>query len=444
MRECPEKGGDCLTARAAGVWKGNGMREEQKQRLLSLLRQKKRLLLTGTPGVGKTFLAQEVAKNGGMRYFTFELPMDAAFCEQIRQEGLLSAVQALTAETWTGERQETFLYLLDGVEALGKEALQKLLFGPLPEHLILITSRRDWFFGADPIRLPEEMREETVLPYDFEDFLRAMGNEWYLEILKAHAERKKPIPELVLEELNDCLYDYLLAGGYPTVVRSYQTLRGDLGGIRAAQKRAYAAIALDLFSEEALPAGVSATRLRQLLRLVAEASDRFSAPSFTAIRKGATKQQFQGELSYLLANGLLLAVERDGQDYRYEFTDSGLLRYFRTDYEPFLHLEEAPCPKYILQQYVYSTLWRYQIPVQSWRSGRGAQISFFSRDGSWALDCSNHRGGYRRNQQSFLREHPDTKLYTCGLSPEQGLLYVALEPILKQISERKRLTDTHY
>lgn len=418
------------------------MREEQKQRLIRLLRQKRRLLLTGTPGVGKSFLAQEIAKASGMRYFTLELPMDAVFCDRIKQEGLLMAAEALTSET--GAAETDVLYLLDGAEALGREALRALFSAPLPEYLIVITSRRDWFFGTDAIRLPKELWEENVLPYDFEDFLRAMGNEWYLDILKAHAEQKKPIPELVLEELNDCLYDYLLAGGYPSVVKSYQAQRGDLGSIRAAQKRVYASVALDLFSEEVLPAGVSATRLRQLLRLVAEASDQPAAPCFTAIRKGATRQQFQAELSYLLVHGLLLTVGRDGQDFRYEFTDPGLLRYFRTDYEPFLRLEEAPCPKYILQQYVYSTLWRYRIPVQSWRSGRGAQISFFSQDGRWALDCSNQRGGYHRNQQSFLREHPDAKLYTCGLYPEQGLLYVALEPLLKQISERKRLTDTNY
>lgn len=413
------------------------MREEQKRKLLGLLQQKKRILLTGTPGVGKSFLAQAVAKAGGTRYFTCDLTMDVSFCGQLKRDGLMRTLASLAPD-----RSKEVLYILDGAEALGREALEKLLSEPLPEYLILITCRRDWFFGENGIRLPETVREEFLFPYDFEDFLRAMGNEWYLDILNAYAKQQKPIPELMLEELNDCLYDYLMVGGYPAVVQSYQAQRGDLGSIFAAQKRVYAGIALDLFSEEVLPPGVSATRLRQLLRLVAEASDRSAAPSFTSIRKGATKQQFLPELSYLLANGLLLAVEREGSESRYEFTEPGLLRCFRKDYEHFLQLEKVPCPKYILQQYVYSTLWRHGIPLRCWRSKRGAQVTFLSQDGRFALDCGNKKGGYRRNQQSFCREYPETKLYTCGLYPEQGLLYVALEMLLKDFLSKKALDES--
>ena len=397
------------------------MRKQQMEELLSQLQKKRPLLLTGTPGVGKSFFAKELAKKSGLRYFLLDLSLDAAFCETIKREGFLQAAKALPIKD-----NKDVLFVLDSVQHLGREALQTLLLGELPDYLIMTAGRRDWFFGEDALLLPDGMRAETILPYSFFDFLLAMGNEWYLDVLWANAKSNKPIPPLVLEELNDCLYDYLLTGGYPAVVQTYLEKRGDLGAIYAAQKHAYAAIALELFWDCALPSVVSETRLRQLVSLLAKSADRMQPPNFLSLRRGAAKSQYAAELSYLLNNALIFPVGREGRQERYEFLDSGLLRYLRTDYEHFLQLEETPCPKYILQQYVYSTLWRNQIPVQDWRSKRGAQISFFSADGRIAIDCKNKQGGYRRNAASFLKEHPQTKLYTCGLSPDEDILYVSL------------------
>ncbi len=197
------------------------------------------LFLSGMRGCGKTYLAMEFAKSfyEGMLYLNFE---------QKNAQG-----QALLAEVGQFHTMEDFVACICRIFDLPKEYLAHFLIildeayeeravwdfivsiaadcAKLPSceaagqtevfsrksvgNLLVLSSRMP--------ALPKEFSQLVLYPLQFDEFLSAIGEEWYSEVIRGHFETNHRIPGIVHGELSDRFEDYLCTGGMPTAINEY-------------------------------------------------------------------------------------------------------------------------------------------------------------------------------------------------------------------------------
>jgi len=71
------------------------------------------------------------------------------------------------------------------------------------------------------ILIPSEEEEIQMFPMDFEEFLRAMGNETTIPLLESCYEQKKPLGQALHRKVMNDFRQYMLVGGMPQVVSEY-------------------------------------------------------------------------------------------------------------------------------------------------------------------------------------------------------------------------------
>jgi hypothetical protein len=71
------------------------------------------------------------------------------------------------------------------------------------------------------IVLPSEERSLRLNPFDFEEFLWAMGEEKLAGLLRVYYGKKQPVPDAFHKKASRLLREYLLVGGMPAVVDAY-------------------------------------------------------------------------------------------------------------------------------------------------------------------------------------------------------------------------------
>ena len=55
----------------------------------------------------------------------------------------------------------------------------------------------------------------------FDEFLTAIGKDWYVEVITAHYKNRKKLPDIVHYELLSTFDEYLWIGGMPDVMNEY-------------------------------------------------------------------------------------------------------------------------------------------------------------------------------------------------------------------------------
>ena len=152
----------------------------------------KPLLLCGTKGVGKTYLAIEfaLAYYPQYLYVNFELNQAANqfFCERIL-EGK-TVLQALAQYFQTEEE-----YLEKMVVVFDEVSYCPALFKALAhcKHMP--------FIAISGIAATQEIAKDffvcKLFPLRFDEFLDAVGNDWYIDIIEGHFQAFQPVPDIV-------------------------------------------------------------------------------------------------------------------------------------------------------------------------------------------------------------------------------------------------------
>ncbi|MBP1757131.1 MAG: hypothetical protein H6Q59_3529 [Firmicutes bacterium] len=180
------------------------------------------ILLTGAKGVGKTYLAYDFAKSffEHIYYINFERePLQAGLFlhreDRLVKDHLLKHFQI-------DEEQpiESRILILDEI-SFCEEALNILsenhLLGAF-DYVIAISSH--------PLNAKWKVHfmEFSIHPLEFDEFLRATSNEWYIETIVNHYHSSSKIPEIVHKELLTLHQLYLQIGGMPGIVNEYLNL----------------------------------------------------------------------------------------------------------------------------------------------------------------------------------------------------------------------------
>lgn len=201
---------------------------------------RKPLLLTGAKGVGKTYLAYDFARAffEQISYLNFEREPILSMLIQSSDQNTFTdlLIHHLKVEDHTvlknngvnNEHSEdeigSIMASSDGriliLDEIGyypdiEKILQQLIKSKLYTKIIAISSK--------PLSKKElnTFHVIKVHPLEFDEFLRATNNDWYIEAIINHYKSNKKIPEIVHKELLAIFQTYLQVGGMPGIINEY-------------------------------------------------------------------------------------------------------------------------------------------------------------------------------------------------------------------------------
>ena len=170
--------------------------------------KRKPILLLGAKGVGKTYLAYDFAKSFYEQIIYLNFEQDKTLIKRFQQEMMITHEEELS---------DRRILILDEIPP-SQEIIDTIInlqnTGTYP-YIITISS--------NPIL--EEMKAGfqsiAVYPLEFDEFLTATGNEWYIEVIMQQFTSNKKIPDIVHKELLTLHNLYLQIGGMPAVINEY-------------------------------------------------------------------------------------------------------------------------------------------------------------------------------------------------------------------------------
>jgi uncharacterized protein len=261
--------------------------------------QKKPLILNGAKGTGKTYLALTLAKDFYKRYIyiNYELQADkdklAACFERFQLTGVRSELTA--AEGSPEEGNENGLFIVDDMTCT--EELDNMIYKInklYPCWDILIVSGH----VIDSLLVPYPANKYTTLklhPMDFDEFLSAAGQEWYVEMINESVNKNSNLPFIFHEDLINLFETYLIVGGLPAAVNEYIN-NGNTENITQIHRD----ILYSYFYETDIKEENCALKVRQMLyTLPQQLSKRNKKFQFNQIRKGATENQYKDSLTFI-------------------------------------------------------------------------------------------------------------------------------------------------
>lgn len=348
----------------------------------SVIDKRQPVILYGTPGIGKTGLLRQLQESGKVKsHIMIHLAVDREFTDGLiavlnRGSSLCDYLQEFFGFD-KGTVLNRLLVLLDGVEPLGK-TVNELLTRELPEYLAVTTSRIDYFdiFRKNKGNTCHFIKVSGFSFYEFLDAVSQEDDIRYTDLLRAHFQSGNPVPDLIDDELRELFHDYLLTGGYPEAILQYRKNRTDLSEIRRVHGMLYASMLMRYLNN--LPEGRSPVKTLQLLNYVRDyAYDSRGQFHPGHIRRGAQTREYIAEFEYLSDNGVLIPVCKDGQFYRFEIADFGLLHYLANDYDVFYKLDNHEnLPEYLYQNYLYHELSSRGLTISIVKEGRSSYLSY--------------------------------------------------------------------
>lgn len=178
---------------------------------------RKPILLTGAKGVGKTYLAYDFARSFFDHIYTVQFWRDPFIKELFQTAQINETKEQLKQYFHLNAGDERRILIADEV-AYCSDALDIIAAGSLSElfeYIICISS--------NPI--PESRTNHLLMlpiyPLEFDEFLRATGNEWYIDLISMHYKRNSKLPDIVHQELLELHKLYLEIGGMPGSVNEY-------------------------------------------------------------------------------------------------------------------------------------------------------------------------------------------------------------------------------
>lgn len=356
--------------------------------------QRKPILLTGARGVGKTYLAYDFAKAFYSKSIYLNLEREPYLYDLFSGSQDFAFINKLKERYHITDVEEPVLLIIDEIADCPDIAklLRVISKADKALHILAISSS-----FVDTSCSENDIMLLQLYPLDFEEYLTAIGNEWYIEVIRSHYESNKALPDIVHKELLAYFEDYLEVGGMPAAVNEYVNMDSKLNVpekhrilidsyLRNVNKRNMDGTALKIHQ-------VFATLDSQLIK----DNRKFR---YTMIRKGATQAIYEDALDYLQDTFYGIPCYRAADEY---FKDSPAKIPFKvekTDLHPgfklflpdvgILHsmirarygtLTE-PMKKGILENFVAQSLIANGYPIIFWESGSQAKVDFITWNSS--------------------------------------------------------------
>lgn len=328
--------------------------------------------ITGIKGVGKTYLACEFAKSffDSYLYLSFEHNKDlAARFEALQEEDIFSAL----AEYFEIPEEMLFHipFVFDEIYHC-PSFMERLL------HLIANQRQLYWIFLSSYDVLSSEIKEKlfcrTLFPLQFDEFLTAIGKDWYVEVITAHYKNRKKLPDIVHHELLSTFDEYLWIGGMPDVMNEYLEMDSTVN----VMERQHIQKQMLLYGMEHEAGEKTNYKCVQLYSTIDEQllkpNQKFQ---FNLIRRGITYQMYKDAIEFLVQHNMLYRLDclgKEEQQFKLFYPDFSLNKSARNNE---LTLVERQIR---LQNYVIQTFREKQFDLSFWEAKSQASIDFVLYD----------------------------------------------------------------
>lgn len=358
----------------------------------------KQLLLTGAKGVGKTYLAYDFAKAffGGIYYINLEREPKALTLFQAGVGDQLVSALAAYFHINLEESNEDRILILDEISYCSAllELLKTECLSSVFRFILCISSRP---LSKDYSHCQKEyshyLKELSVRPLEFDEFLLATGNEWYIESILTHFQSNRKIPDIVHKELLALHQLYLQIGGMPAMVNEYLNLMATVN-ITEQHNFLIGSYHDSIISDNA---DSDALKMNQVydsipLQLLKE-NKKFQ---YKLIRKGTTHAMYKDAIRRLMEEHFILSCNRISSEqlsdpnttflsedwrnvelntnFKLYLSDTGLLHTKLAEVvEDHLSVYQK---KALLENYVAQTLQAKNYPFAFWESDSTAKVDF--------------------------------------------------------------------
>lgn len=347
--------------------------------------ERKPLLITGIKHVGKTYLALDFAKSfyEGNLYVNFETNAAVrqifvqAYASYSSDENL---VELLCRHFQIPiELVGNLLIILDEIgeckEAI--TALEELTSAGSNVSILVLSSTQ--------IAYDTTLFESLVMyPMEFDEFLIALGNEWYAEVIKGHYQTNRKVPEIVHKELLSTFEDYLVVGGMPAAVNDYIAMEGNQNVAEIHQQIFQTLLARSMSHHDES----EALKISQVMNIMTEQLMKDNKKfQYRLIRKGATYALYKDAIDDLVKNSYLYKCSKntyednhqrveDSLQFKLYLPDVGILNSLLRKNDSFLHQEESLVSKTLLENYMMQSLTARGHNPYFWESNSLAKIDF--------------------------------------------------------------------
>ncbi len=390
---------------------------------------RKPLVLYGVRQVGKTYLLQEFGdryfKNSINIIFERKAPVSAFFQGELNPDRLIRLL-----EEYFGQKiipDETLL-IFDEIQSC-ERALTSLKYfcEEAPEYHIAAAGsllgvaihREQYSFPVGKVLI------KTLYPLSFDEFLKALGQQYYVTLIREHFEAMSEMPPAVHQELLLWYQRYLLIGGMPAAVKEYLE-RESLTNVPEIQSLILNAYTADMakYSSES-----ESTRIRNAFSsMPAQLAKENKKFQYKLIRKGATAGLFGDSIAWLVFSGVVLSCDRvsagelpliafrDVSAFKLYLSDVGLLSAFAGILpENIIRKELSPAYQGALtENYVAQALKANGHELYYWTSDSPvAEVDFVIQTGGTVIPIEVKSGDHvrARSLKHFQKQFEPKRIY---------------------------------
>lgn len=339
---------------------------------------RKPLYLRGLKGIGKTYLAFEFAKNFFDSFFYLSFENNSVVTEALEHLPKEQIYETLANYFEIPEDLlQSSLLIFDEVY-LCPNFLRNLL--QLSNEINETDQRPYWMLLSsydilDEIQKPS-VEEVVLYPLQFDEFLSAIGNDWYVEVITAHYKSKKKIPDIVHQELLSIFDEYLWIGGMPDVINEYLSMESS---VNVTERQEFQRMILSYGMENVADESIS-LKCRQVFSTVGEQLKKNNQKfQFNLIRKGITYQMYKEAILFLERHSILYRINEmeKEQQFKLFFSDFSLNK-------PAQNNELTDVEQSIrIQNYILQTLKQNQLSFMFWESKSQATLDFVIKSGDY-------------------------------------------------------------
>ncbi|GHT31510.1 ATPase [Bacteroidia bacterium] len=234
-----------------------------------------------------------------------------------------------------------------------------------------------------------KVQMEYLYPMDFEEFLRALGENLLADEIRKHYADNQPFAEIIHNKALQLYRTYLCVGGMPAVVKNFVENEKDL-------MRFNTAITADILTGyladmTKYSENVNSVKIHAVYRSIPAQLAKQKRFMYKTVEQGANKEKFQNAIEWLLQANILLPcilAETPQPPLTAYFTDSMFKLYLsdvgllvslsRLKFGDIVNNTELMYRGFLTENFVAQTFVAHGIHLNYWTSGNRAEIDFLA------------------------------------------------------------------